>query len=642
MRRNLCFILLGAFLLASCTPEPAPVPTGTPAPTIAAVTHSPEIRFALIGEPRDVNVWELFDESGASYADHALRFEYWPRLYHLAPPDLVFEAMAATGMPSTVIQEGESYSATVSLRTDLKWTDGSAFTAQDVAFTVNTALAFGLGFDWNAYYSPEYIERVEVVDISTVKFIFKQQPNVGIWQYGALQGPILQKAYWESRIEEAAALLPDDVLRTELEKARLYRIAVQIRVDDLNAQATALAVVGEDNRAVLAELAKKQNELIFAQNTLDKVLEESAGKFASAQQALYTVDDEDEPTLGTWMPAGKQNGAWVNEVNPDFPFIKPNFDRATYTVFPDETAVIEALESGEMDVFLSLDGVSRKLALGLRDGSTSLSMGYNESRESSFIVINPAHTILTDPAFRQAFYCAARGLPLRILMGLPNKSFVLSGNESWLNSDAVVPCGTENGRLKIVEILKLAGYTWVKEPTAQDAGDELIMPDGNPFPAITLLAQVDDFDGSSSADIINSIETIFHDLGIPLTLKLINAEHIRYEVFSSKKYDMAIIEWDLSLYPRYLCEWFAAGGRFGYGRESLRSECELLAVESDLEAARRHIFAIQSILMEDLPFIPLYTDIRYDAYRNVRYPFENVLGGLGSLYGAPSHAIPAP
>jgi peptide/nickel transport system substrate-binding protein len=642
MRRNLRFILFGAFLLASCAPEPAPVPTAMPSPTAAAVTHAPEIRFALIGEPRDVNAWELFDESGASYADYALRFEYWPRLYHLAPPDLAFEALAANGMPSLVVQEGGFYSATVTLRTDLKWTDGSAFTAQDVAFTVNTALAFGLGFDWKAYYSPDHIERVEVADSSTVKFIFKRQPNVGLWQYGALQGPILQKAYWGSLISEAAGLLPDDAMQAELEDARLYLASVQIRVEDLNAQASALAVIGEDDRAVLAELAKKQNELIFAQNTLDKIVDESTAKIALAQEALYAVDDEDEPTLGTWMPAGKQDGTWVNEANPDFPFIKPNFDRATYTAFPDGAAVIEALENREVDVFLSPKGLSRNLALSLIDGKTAISISQNEAMASSFIVINPAHKALSDPVFRRAFYCAVRHIPLRNLIGSTHTLFVLSGNGNWLNPDAVVHCGDGFYRTAIVEILKSAGYTWVKEPAAEEAGDGLILPDGSPFPAITLLTQVDDFDGSGRVDIVNSIETVFHDLGIPLTLKFTDAEDIRYRIFSSKEYDLAILSWNLSLYPDYLCEWFGAGRQFEYGSDRLRSECEGLAVESDFETARQHIFQIQSILMEDLPFIPLHAQARYDAYRNVRYPFEHLLGGLDGLYGAPSHAMPAP
>ena len=79
MRRLFRVTLFLTFLLASCSPQPVRVaePTSIPTPTAALVQHAPEIRFALIGEPRaeQINVWELFDESGATYADYALHAE---------------------------------------------------------------------------------------------------------------------------------------------------------------------------------------------------------------------------------------------------------------------------------------------------------------------------------------------------------------------------------------------------------------------------------------------------------------------------------------------------------------------------------------------------------------------------------------
>ncbi len=214
IRRIFNVALFLTFLLASCAPQPDASRAPIDIPALiksSSLAPGPEIRFALIGKPHAVNVWQLFDESGATYADYALRTDYWPRLYHLAPQDSSFQPYAAEGLPSEVTQDGGLYSASVKLRPNLKWTDGSSFTADDVAFTVNTALAFELGYDWSAYYPREYLDHAEAVDPSTVRFFFKQKPNVGVWQYGVLQGPIVQKSFWESTVKDAAKLLPAEI-----------------------------------------------------------------------------------------------------------------------------------------------------------------------------------------------------------------------------------------------------------------------------------------------------------------------------------------------------------------------------------------------------------------------------------------------
>jgi ABC-type transport system substrate-binding protein len=116
---------------------------------------------------------------------------------------------------------------------------------------------------------------------------------------------------------------------------------------------------------------------------------------------------------------------------------------------------------------------------------------------------------------------------------------------------------------------------------------------------------------------------------------------LQYAVYSSQKYDMALVGWRLSEYPGYLCEWFGVGARFENPASRLGSACEALALEPDLEAARVQVFEIQSILTEEVPFVPVYEQGTQDVFQNVTYPFEGVLGGLSGLYGAPSYAIPA-
>jgi ABC-type transport system substrate-binding protein len=583
----------------------------------------------LIGEPRDVNVWELFDESGASYEDYALRSEYWPRLYHLAPPEFAFQPLAADGLPSPVIQDGEFYSATVKLRQDLKWTDGSPFTAGDVAFTVDTALAFELGFDWMAYYSGNHLSHLEVVDAFTVKFVFRQKPGVAAWQYGALQGPVVQKAYWEPLTQETAGLLPDAASRAQVEAARAYLTKIQANVDNLTAQVNALRLAGQTNRKLEASLTGGQNELIFAQNSLDKLLEDTNVKMQSAREALYALDDTGEPTLGTWIPAGRQDGAWVNEANPQFPFVRPNFDRAVYSVYIDLESAISAFEKNEVDVILGPNGVP--------DQNRAWANPTNSGR---FLVFNPRRAVLADPAVRRAMSCMIRRSAMTSGQEEPYDGFILDG--PWRNKELSFLCSGLSDELAIqnsVSILKEAGYSWAQEPTAARPGSGLILPDGTPFPPVVLTITSPEYE-FRRVHAAEYIQLQFQYLGIPSTVEFTDPEGLRYAVYSSGEYDLAILGWGLGLYPGYLCDWFGAGGQFDYGREGLKSECEALAVDSDLESARRRVFEIQSILMEDLPFLPLYTKFTYDAYRNVQYPFESVLGGLGGLYGAPSHAIP--
>jgi ABC-type transport system substrate-binding protein len=107
---------------------------------------------------------------------------------------------------------------------------------------------------------------------------------------------------------------------------------------------------------------------------------------------------------------------------------------------------------------------------------------------------------------------------------------------------------------------------------------------------------------------------------------------------------MALLGWRLSVYPSYLCEWFvpAEQNPFAYNGSNLTSACEAWNQVSDLETARLHAFEVQSALMKDLPIVPLFVGVQYDAYRNVNYPFSEVVDGLTGLYGAPALAIPIP
>jgi ABC-type transport system substrate-binding protein len=631
-------LLILILFIASCAPKVDSVPTAIPTPTQTPVppsVHAPEIRFALIGSPRStINVWELFDEAGTSYADRAVRSEYWPRLYHLSLPDLSFQPLAAQGMPSEVTQDGDYYSATVTLRTDLTWTDGSHFTAEDVAFTVNTSLAFELGADWESSYQTGLLDHAEAVDDSTVKFYFRHKPGVGAWQYGALQGVIVQKSYWEPLIQKALSLLPDDALRTDIQTARDYVARVQTDADRLGSQLAELKQNGGQDRKLDGDYRKKLDELNFAKNSLDRALQDYENRVQTAQNELFSLGNENEPLLGTWLPSSRDGGSWTNEANPAFPFGQPHFDRAVYFTFSDEASAVSAFQNGLVDSILTANGAPQEAATGTV--ST-----YN----ARFLVVNPQRAHLLDTSFRRALSCMIdrSALADEDLQGyaFPLDSFALS--PQWHNPEAKDPCSGMDRSARItntVKILRGAGYSWAQTPDADHAGSGLVSPDGGEFPRVYLLtpSQNEDPLRYSAAKFIAEQAQY---LGVPFSVIEESQSNIVYAVFSSGQYDMALVGWRLSEYPSYMCEWFNGETPALYSGTRYGDSCAALSAESNLEAARQASFQIEADLMSNVPFIPLFGQVRTESIQHLIYPSTFIPNGWGSYYGAPSYAAPA-
>lgn len=627
-------------LLASCAgPGTASAPTTSPTLTALPGTQAPVIRFALIGPVTDVNVWALFDARGYSYNNYAVRNEYWPRLYRLSIPERRFEPMAADGMPSAVEEDGVFYSAAVSLRSDLKWTDGSPLTADDVAFTVNTALSFQLGFDWHDFYNPDWLDHAEAVDAHTVKFYFKKQPNVGVWQYGALQGPVVQKAFWEPKVALSVPLLPSAALAPRIEALRSKVDGLQKQVEALTISIASTPMPPRQTQQAQTDLRRKKNSLNEANNDLASAQADFDSAMNAARGLLYALDHKNEPTLGNWMPAGEEDGVWTNEVNPAHPFGEPKFDRAAYVVYPDEISAVHSFQNGEINTVLS--------QWGLSIASTNMELGPIVSYVNSiayFLVINPDKAALDDPILRRALYCSIDSNALaKFLTRRPLVSFVAQANDGWFSPQSVSSCGDEpdgSPAQKAINMLRAAGYIWNKEPSGQESGQGLIPPHAAPVPVLQLLSpdQLSDYFAYGAAF---RIQEDLQYLGLSVTLQTAKSSEIRYALFSDHEYDMAILGWQVGEYPGYLCDWFGDGNPFGYHSDRLQSACGVLNLTSDLDEARKQIYELQSILAQDLPFIPLYSGVTYDAYRNISYPFDSVPGGLSGIYGAPSLAVPA-
>jgi len=56
----------------------------------------------------------------------------------------------------------------------------------------------------------------------------------------------------------------------------------------------------------------------------------------------------------------------------------------------------------------------------------------------------------------------------------------------------------------------------------------------------------------------------------------VNTNDVVYAVYSSQKYDMALMGWRLSEYPAYVCEWFGEENLFLYNSDRFKSTCDAL------------------------------------------------------------------
>ena len=188
--------------------EPTPVP-----PTTAA--GPPIYQMGIFEEPISRNFWNYYGgpagsvwtgyvldgHSGALYGYSDQWFDWVPSLAAGFPTDLEKET----------VSDGEFWTAEVSLKTGVLWSDGHELDAGDFVFTVNTVLDLQLSSNWGSVVDPAFLERVEALDSHTLKVFFKtadeegnpQTPGLSVWQVGLGFMPVLAEHYWAPIVEEA-------------------------------------------------------------------------------------------------------------------------------------------------------------------------------------------------------------------------------------------------------------------------------------------------------------------------------------------------------------------------------------------------------------------------------------------------------
>lgn len=646
----LSFLLVASFILTGCkSPTEAPTQEATTEQTTqtevvsetteatpteeSSVKELDVYRVAMLADMTSSNVWNLFGP-GASTYNYVVQANYWPTLYGLSDKTFSLIPFLGSDFASEIEQEGDFYVSTIPLKEGFTWSDGTEVTAEDIAFSAKVANDFQLGGNWG--YFTDGVDHIEAVDSKTAKIYYAAKPGLAQHQYGTLQDPIVQKAFWEPLLTEAYDSLPTADMDPESDEfvaalAEAQQILYSIPGDGEPIAGPFIF----DQWEVGAFVENGENNGYFFKGTMIELYDD--GTYHEVKDGVWDFQAYGE---GTGTPIlSFENG--------------PHTKAVVYSIYNQDAAVL-ALLNGEVDYIYNPNGYGPGLRAQL-DGNEDVDVVENARAGWRFMAFNFKRAPMDDIAARQAIACMVDKdfLTANVLQGaaIPVNTPVPVGQPFWYNPDVPILCDgmTEQERMDwSVNRLKEAGYTWDTEPVwneerggSVDWGVGLKMPNGEYVPELTLLAPSAGYDPlRATAGVL--IEQWASSIGFPVRAQLTNFNNILNETLGGGgNWDMSIAGWSLETFPSHLCQFFLVEwgtetfAYTGYTSDELSALCQDFMTTDDLNHAQEVGYELQTILATDLPYLYLFSNPVQDAYNiaNVEYPYTEVLGGLENLYG---------
>lgn len=584
----------------------------------------------------DNSVWTAYvmgGDAGTLYTLSDQRFDFVPSL-------------AADLPPEPVEQDDGTFTITVDMVEDAVWSDGEPITADDVVFTVNTALNLDLGGGWASIFRKGLLLGAEATGEFQVTFIWSEVPGLAVWQFGTAQGPILPEHFWGPIVADASSFIDgleapencgEDASEEELAVCEAYENARQTLY---SADPTGVPWAGQfatDQLEPGAFVARTANENSHLNNVT--VTEYSDGTYmetdANGNSSMYYGEGGGDVTLEY------TTGPYVNNV--------------VFTIYGSQDAAFLAMIDGEVDYVLN----PLSVAQGLRQQAEStgeITTLTNADNGLFYLAFNMRKAPFDDPAFREAVdivldkeFVASNILQSSVI---PAYAIVPGGNAFWSYNDQIdkpfIGMSREDRVNMAVQVLSDAGYTWDVPPAWNadtvdvDPGEGMRMPNGEPVPEITILGPGPSYD-PQRASFNQWISEWMRELGMPAESELTGFNTILDPVFVEASFDMYILGWGLSIYPDYLCDFFdsrndtASTGNYntpGHNDADFDALCDEFLAETNIVEAQAQAFELQDILATNRPYLPLFYRQSIDLVRrNVEFPYTESLGGIADLNG---------
>jgi len=683
VRLLVALLIGGALLLAACSSPPAPPPAeptmapdaptaaSAPEPTMAAEPAEPTMaaepaagaptasdqpyRVGIFEDITNTNIWNTIGP-GATAWNFYVNLPQYGVLYTTFPTNLALIPALAAGMPERPLQrEGDFFYADVKLKPGVTWSDGTPFTAEDVAFTANTAMQLQIPGNWSSNYDPVFLERVEAIDPLTVRFYYKEEPGLAIHEYGTLQGSIAPKHYWEPVVNEALQALDgatppaEGASEAEMaayeEKLEAARQVLLNFTPDSTQPTLGGFTLGRWEKGAFVE--NLPNPAYYAQGATITVYAD--GSYKEVQQGSAAYEEI----------VGELNSPAILEYTEG-----PHTAGTIFNLYTDQNAALLALQNGEIDFLLNPSGLQKGLRAQV-EGQEGITIIDNPANGFRFLGFNFQRAPMNDKAFRQAVAVLIdkEYIANTLLQGVafPMYSFIPEGNSYWY-SDNITKFGLKDDGTPMtraervdeaVRILEAAGYSWEggQKPVWDQAttgvvpGGRLLMPDGTPVPELTLIGPNAGYDPLRATFAIH-VEQWLNEVGIPLQADLLGFNVVQERTNAEvKDWDMFILGWGLTPFPDHIYRFFSEAQAVPGGQNDgyyINPEFEAIASPittcTSFEECKQIADETQRFLSEELPYVVLFTTSITEPYRSeaIEYPFTNVLDGLQNIYGLPS------
>ena len=610
-------------------------------------------RIGIFEDPITTNYWSYLGPDNSVWTAYALD-GVAGAMFDLGDQRFDFVPDLATGLPPEPVQEGDVWTITVDMVDDAVWSDGTPITAQDVAFTINTALDLELGGNWTAIY-PRNISAIEALSDTSLKYTFPEKPGLAMWQYGAALGPILPEHFWGETVAEARTFIegleaPADIDCAAEDLAEADQAACDTYAEAFqNARKTLYGADATGSPSAGGYTTDKLEPGAFVERTLNE-------NYYSAGAHVIQYDD------GTWvleLPNGNTHqlyGDATGEVTLDY-VQGPYSPQIVLSIYGSQDAAFLALSDGELDYVLNPLSLARGLKEQAERGEGVVSYT-NPDNGVFYLSFNMRKDPYSFPEFRQAvdMLIDKEFVADKILQGsvIPAYSTVPNGNVFWWNEGVETPfvgMSREDRVNGAVKLLKDAGWTWSSEPFWDEDRDDvtngegLRMPNGELMPETTILGPGPAYD-PQRASFNQWISEWMRELGMPVESELTGFNTILGPVFTTADYDMYILGWGLTIYPDYLCDFFHSsqgvveGGELvGYNTPGLNdadfdAACDTFLAETDVGRAQEQVYTLQDILADLRPYVPLFYRQSIDLINTrVVTPYTDTLGGISDAAG---------